>query len=134
MPARGSRAVDLLRPVELIHEHLTAALCLDVYHRHRVRERERIWTLARLAQFWTHVGLRAPESLTQALQEKPAPSAIGANETLPSPQGFFARCRKLRPEFLRDVHAAFTQRLLARRSPAFARALHPLLDLSLIHI
>ncbi len=128
MPRSGSKKVDLLRPVELIHEHLTAALCLDVYHKHRVRERDRIWTLARLAEFWTQVGLRAPESLTQVLQEKPAPSAIGAGEPLPSPQGFFARCQKMRPEFLRDVHAAFTERLLAHRSPAFARSLHPLLD------
>jgi hypothetical protein len=30
MPARGSRKVDLLRPVALIHAHLTAALCQDV--------------------------------------------------------------------------------------------------------
>ena len=89
--ATPAQTVDLLRPVELIHQHLTAALCLDVYRRHRVRERERIWTLARLAQFWTQVGLRAPESLTQVLQEKPAPSAIGSDEPLPSPQGFFAR-------------------------------------------
>lgn len=61
-PARGSRKVDLLRPVELVHEHLTAALCLDVYRKHRVRERERerIWTLARLAAFWIQVELRAP--------------------------------------------------------------------------
>ena len=123
-----AKRVDLLRAVELVHEHLTAALCQDVYRKHRVRERERIWTVARLAGLWSQVALRAPESLSQILQEKPPPSATGADDPLPSPQGFFARCQKLRPEFLRDVHVAFTERLLARRSPAFARALHPLLD------
>ena len=128
MAAPGSKKVDLLRPVELIHEHLTAALCLDVYRKHRVRERERIWTLARLADFWTQVALRAPQSLTQVLQEKPPAGTPGADEPAPSPQGFFARCQNLRPEFLRDVHVAFTHRLLAHRSPAFARDLHPLLD------
>jgi|GEM_PF-6925743 len=46
MPSSPSKHVDLLRSVELIHAHLTEALCRDVYGRHRVRERERIWTLA----------------------------------------------------------------------------------------
>lgn len=128
MASPGSKRVDLLRAVELVHEHLTAALCQDVYRKHRVRERERVWTLARLAEFWSQVALRAPESLTQVLQEPRPGSESGAAVPSPSPQGFFARCQKLRPEFLRDVHVAFTQRLLAHRSPAFARALHPLLE------
>jgi len=61
--------VSLADTVELLHTHLTAALCHTVFHRVRNRERQRRWTLAALAQFWTTVILTAPRSLTQVLQE-----------------------------------------------------------------
>ena len=127
MPASRSKPVDLLRSVELIHEHLTDALCQDVYAKHRVRERERIWTLKRLAEFWSQVALRTPTSLTQMLQERPAGADAGSRTPPPSPQGLFFRSRRMRPEFMRDVHAAFCERALSRRRPAFARPIHPLL-------
>jgi hypothetical protein len=77
MPRRrsGSR-VDLLSVVEVLHEHLTPALCEGVFDQVRDGECRRMWTLQRLAEFWAAVILRAPPSLTQALEEA-AEGAVG---------------------------------------------------------
>jgi hypothetical protein len=37
----GKRNVDLLKVVELLHEHLTAGLCRSVFREERNRERQR---------------------------------------------------------------------------------------------
>ena len=51
--ARGRRAdIDLLRVVDLLHEHLTPALCRAAFGRVRRTERQRTWTLKALVQFW----------------------------------------------------------------------------------
>lgn len=112
--ATASAKVDLLAPLQLLHAHLTAALCAQVFAGARVLERQRVWSLHRLAEFWTAVILRAPPSLTQALEEAgagPQPRA--------SSQGFFARCQNLRFEFFRDLFEAFVGRVLAGRPAHF---------------
>ena len=129
MGKKGKQEVraDLLATVEVLHAHLTGALCQDVFSGVRGVERQRVWTLERLAEFWTAVILRAPKSLTQALQE----AAGGASPLWPkvesSPQAFFSRCQDLRWEFFRSLHEAFVDRALAKETPEYAAEFRPLL-------
>ena len=55
--APKDRPIDIhLAPtVELIHEHLTEALCDEVFHDVRTTERQRKWSLFGLARFWLDV-------------------------------------------------------------------------------
>ncbi len=73
--AAPSVEVDLRGTVEILHRYLTASLCRVVFHRVRTTERERQWSLFALMEFWIEVVLRAPPSLTQALEECAAGSA-----------------------------------------------------------
>jgi hypothetical protein len=58
--AKRAKSVDLLRVVDLLQEHITPALCRTVFGAVRRTERQRVWTLEALVQFWTAVVLRAP--------------------------------------------------------------------------
>ncbi len=60
----GGRRVDLLGVIEVLHEHLPPGLCAGVFDEVRDTERRRLWTLEKLAGFWTQVVLQAPRSLT----------------------------------------------------------------------
>jgi hypothetical protein len=114
----GGERVDLLGPVRILHEHLTAALCETVFDARRLTERRRLWTLHRMAEFWTAVILRAPESLTQALEE--AHRGIGGFPRVEAtPQAFFERAQGLRSEFFRDLLDAFTERAVRDHRPSF---------------
>src|ERR671923_258909 len=57
MARRRTAEIDLLRVVDLLHEHLTAPLCHAAFKRVRRTERQRAWTLKALVQFWTAVVL-----------------------------------------------------------------------------
>src|SRR5579884_708660 len=61
-------SVNLAETVELLHTHLTAALCHTVFQRVRIRERQRQWSLAALAQFWLTVLFTGPRLLPQFFQ------------------------------------------------------------------
>ena len=37
--------IDLVRVLELLRTHITAALCQTVFHAVRITERQRLWTL-----------------------------------------------------------------------------------------
>src|SRR5882724_8384994 len=110
--APRAKTINLLRVVDLLQEHITPALCRAVFGAVRKTERQRVWTLEALIQFWTAVVLRAPTALTQAL----ADSLEGRDPTFPrikaSPEAFFQRCRDLRPAFFAEVFQRFTARLL----------------------
>lgn len=117
-----AQEVGLLGTVEVLHEHLTAAVCESVFEAKRVSERRRDWTLEKLAEFWTAVILRAPRSLKQALEEGrkgegPFP------EVSSSDQAFFARCQGMRPEFFQGLFDAFTRRVLEKEPPSFLEEL-----------
>jgi Transposase DDE domain len=114
----GEPQIDLLEPVRILHEHLTEALCEQVFDARRVSERRRVWTLTKLAEFWTAVILRAPSSLHQALEEAFAGSG-GFPHVETTKQAFFERAKDLRWEFFRDLHARFTERLVAATAPTF---------------
>jgi hypothetical protein len=93
----------LLRLAELLQEHITPALCHAAFGRVRRTERQRVWTLTALVQFWVAVILRAPKALSQALadgleQREPLFPRVAA-----TPEAFFRRCRDLRPAFFVEV-------------------------------
>ena len=115
--------VDLAGTIELLHTHLTAALCHTVFRHVRIRERQRQWTLAALAQFWITVILTAPRSLTQVLQETGVliPRLGPAAQT--TPEAFFQRAERLRPQFFQVLYEAFVARLLPDAPATYAAAL-----------
>jgi hypothetical protein len=126
MAARRDRPVDLLETVDLLHGVLTQALCEEVFTEVRGKERRRLWTLDRLAEFWTAVILRAPPSLTHALAEGAGREVASFPSPLATPQAFFARCQGLRWEFFEALFDAFRDRLLAREPARFAAPLQAL--------
>lgn len=119
---------DLLATVEVLHANLTSALCQDVFSGVRGAERQRVWTLQRLAEFWTAVTLRAPQSLTQALQEAAGGTSPMWPKVEASPQAFFSRCQDLKWEFFRSLYEAFVDRATATAPPGYAAACRPLLE------
>ena len=114
--------VNLAETVELLHTHLTAALCHTVFHRVRIRERERQWSLAALAQFWLTVLLTGPRSLTQALQEVGMRFPALGPAARTSPEAFFQRAERLRPQFFQALYEAFVARLLPAALTTYAPA------------
>jgi len=121
-PRRAPVRIDLTRPLELLHTHITASLCQTVFATVRRTERQRRWTLELLIQFWLAVVLRAPRALSHALAETlPAWTDPLFPQVAASPEAFFQRCRTLRPAFFREVFARFTAQLLAA-APARYRA------------
>jgi hypothetical protein len=117
--------VDLTRGLDLLHTHITAALCQTVFDVVRWTERQRVWTLEALVQFWTAVVLRAPRALSQALYE----TLEGREPLFPqvqaTPEAFFQGCRDLRPAFFVEVFACSTAALVAEALPRYAAALAP---------
>ena len=68
-PRSAPVRIDLVRVLELLRTHITAALCETVFQTVRTTERQRRWTLEALVEFWLAVILRAPRALSQALYE-----------------------------------------------------------------
>lgn len=124
-PAAAVR-IDLLRVLDLLRAHITGALCHAEFGRVRTTERQRVWTLAALVQFWTAVILRAPPALSQALVD----AVEGRDPLFPriqaTPEAFFQRCQRLRAAFFAAVFQAFTARLVPATPPRFAAELAPL--------
>ena len=125
-PSRSAPvSVDLVRVLELLRTHITAALCQTVFATVRTTERQRRWTLQALVEFWLAVILRAPRALSQALYE----TLEGSEPLFPlvqaSPEAFFQRCQTFRPAFFAAVFTRFTAQLLVAVPPRFAPALAP---------
>jgi Transposase DDE domain len=115
-----------LGTVQLLHDHLTTSLCQTVFHQTRTAERERQWSLAALASFWTVVILRAPPSLTQALQEAAVGNGSGWPHVEASPETFCQRCQTLPWRFFANLHEAFVTQVLPQAQPVYAWPLHAL--------
>jgi hypothetical protein len=118
--------IELLGTVELLHEHLTKSLCQSVFQQTRHTERERQWSLHALASFWTEVMLRAPQSLTQALQEAALGNGSGWPPVGASPEAFFQRCQNLDWRFFANLHTAFLTQVLPQAQPLYAAPVHEL--------
>lgn len=107
------KSVEILLPpiLDLVQSHLTTALCQQVFDSERVNERNRLWTLDAIVMFWNEVILRAPSSLTHALQE-----CFGGNWTSvqvkATPEAFFQKSQNLHPRFFKRLFHEFIKRLV----------------------
>jgi len=118
--------VNLAQTIHLLHTHLTAALCHTVFQRVRHRERQRRWSLAALAQFWLTVLFTGSRSLTQALREAGVMFPALGPAARTSPEAFFQRAERLRPDFFRTLYEAFVARLVPDALPTYAGAVQGL--------
>ncbi len=125
LPRSAPVRIDLVRVLELLRTHITAALCQTVFQSIRTTERQRRWTLEALVEFWLAVVLRAPRALSQALYE----TLEGSEPLFPlveaTPEAFFQRCRDLRAAFFAEIFTRFTAALLAAVPPRYAAELAP---------
>ena len=124
--ASPEQRVALLGTVQVLHEHLTTSLCQTVFQQTRTTARERRWSLAALASFWTEVILRAPQSLTQALEEAATGNGAGGPRVQATPEAFFARCQTLHWRFFAHLSEAFVAQGLPQATPSYAAPLHTL--------
>ena len=115
--------VDLLGTVQVLHEHLTASMCQTVFEQTRTTARARTWTLAALAAFWTAVLLRAPQSLTHALEEAAADTGAGWPSVQASPEALFERCQSWHWRFFAKLYEAFVAPGLPEARPCDAQPL-----------
>jgi hypothetical protein len=122
----SEQRIELLGTVELLHDHLTTSLCQTVFQQTRTTERERQWSLAALVSFWTEVILRAPQSLTQALQEAALGNGSGWPPVPASPEAFFQRCQSLNWRFFANLYEAFLLQVLPQAQPCYASPVHTL--------
>jgi hypothetical protein len=125
-PALQETRVELLDTVQVLHDHLTASLGQTVFQQTRTTERERHWTLHALAEFWTAVILRAPPSLTQALEEAAAGTGGGWPLVQATPEACFQRCQTLHWRFFATLYEAFVAQVVPEASPCDAQPLQPL--------
>ena len=125
-PAFPEQRVELLGTVQVLHEHLTTSLCQTVFQQTRTTERERRWSLAALASFWTEVILRAPQSLTQAIEEAATGNGAGWPRVQATPEAFFERCQTLHWRFFANLYDAFVAQVLPQATPGYAAPLHTL--------
>jgi hypothetical protein len=127
MVTRG-RMIDLDRLVDLLHRHLTPAMSQAVFRSVRVTERQRLWTLHALVQFWIAVVLHAPKALSQALADARDNRDSVYPAVAATPEAFFQRCQTLRPAFFAEVFRRFTAAMLAAVPPRYATDLAPVRD------
>jgi hypothetical protein len=125
-PASPEQRVDLLGTVQVLHAHLTTSLGQTVLQQTRTTERERRWSLAALASFWTEVILRAPQSLPQAIEEAATGNGAGWPRVQATPEAFFERCQTLNWRFFANLYEAFGAQVLPQATPSSAAPLHTL--------
>jgi transposase len=120
-PVVARATIDLLAPCRLINRHLTEGLCEEVFQETRDRERERVWSLYALANFWNHIVLHSPGSITQAIEE----AARGEGKVWPvtqgSPQAFLSRCQTLTWKFFATLFQRFAGSVASESKPTFAQ-------------
>lgn len=119
--AAGSRksTIDLSETTGLINRLLTESLCQEVFSATRSNERQRLWSLYALAEFWTRVVLRGPESLTQALEEALRGEGVVWPRISGVPQSFFERSQTLKWTFFDALYHRFAESLTKDAPPAY---------------
>lgn len=108
-----SRKVHLSPVVEFLHEHLTEALCEEVFQDLRTTERERKWSLFALARFWQAVVLEAPPSLSHLLERSRLGDPRGFLPVISaSSEAFFQKCKDLSSGFFMALYHCFLEKVL----------------------
>jgi len=117
--SNGTR-IDLMEPLKFIHAHITEETCEEVFKSNRKTERQRLWTLKSLVDFWTAIILRAPKALRHALEQVRKGSE---RDTYPhvesTPEAFFQRCQGLRWEFFGRIFERFIVSVLPEAPLAY---------------
>ncbi|MBI4678310.1 MAG: hypothetical protein HY748_12085 [Elusimicrobia bacterium] len=108
----SSPKISLLPIAGILNEHLTEALCQQVFESVRTNERQREWSLFTLAKFWAAVTIAPPNSLGQALDQGRAGGSDLMPEVTATNDSSFQRFTSLRWKFFHALYYAFTQRLL----------------------
>jgi hypothetical protein len=101
----------LIQPVdylETLWKHLTESLCQEVFEMTRDKERQRVWSLFALVQFWIGLLHHPSMSQTRAIEESAKGSALFP-EVAATPESFFQRIQSLRPAFFHNVFQRFVQ-------------------------
>lgn len=118
-PVQKNQIVDLLGVVDCLHSILTPSLCEKVFRKVRNTEREGVWTLHALVEFWTAMRIKEPVSIKQGVEE--TRKSRGRDKLWPrvmaETKAFYDRCYALRPDFFQAVFDAFIERL-APEAPA----------------
>jgi len=122
-PASPEHRVELLGTVQVLHAHLTTSLCQTGFQQIRTTERERRWSLAALASFWTEVILRAPPSLPQALEAAATGNGAGWPRGQATPEAFFERCQTLHWRCFATLYEAFVAQGRPQATPGSAAPL-----------
>jgi hypothetical protein len=113
--------VHLVPAVEILHAHVTEALCAEVYGDFRTTERERKWSLFALSRFWLAVILEAPRSLSHLLQLMRGRDMKGfLPEVSASAESFFMKSKDFSHVFIAEVHRRFIERILPEAPKCFA--------------
>lgn len=102
--------VNLLRTAQILDKTITQSLCETVFKTVRTDERQRVWTLYAMVEFWNAVILNAPKSLRQALEEAGEGSPQWP-DVESSPEAFFQRSQHLSWRFFAATHEAFCRRM-----------------------
>lgn len=123
-PSDRDVKVHLAPTVEFLHEHVSKALCEEVYNDLRTSERERKWSLFALARFWLAVVLVAPRSLSQLLERSRAGDPTGLlPHVAASAEAFFQKCKRLSSGFFMALYARFIAEVEAAAPKQYCRDL-----------
>jgi hypothetical protein len=95
----------------IIWKYLTEALCEEVFAATRINERRREWTLFAMVWFWMALLQSRYTSQTRALQETQCGSSTLFPHVEATPEAFFQKAQRTRPEFFRNLCRAFTDRM-----------------------
>mgnify|MGYP005814325495 CR=1 FL=1 len=128
-PRKAKHLPGLIQPVdylETLWRHLTESLCQEVFEMTRDRERQRVWSLFTLVQFWIGLLHHPSMSQTRAIEESHKGSALFP-EVAATPESFFQRIQSLRPAFFHNLFQRFVQALLPSSPGRFASHLSPAL-------
>jgi len=109
--------IERLGTVKLLHEHRTTSLCQTVCQPTRPTERARQGSLEAVVAFWPEVIVRAPPSLTQALQEAALGHGAGGPPVQASPDAFVQRGPNVTWRCFAKLYAAFLSQGLPQAPP-----------------
>jgi hypothetical protein len=116
--------VQLVPTVQFLHEHVSKALCDEVFGDLRTKERERKWSLFALARFWLAVILEAPPSLGQLLERTRRAGLEGfLPEVAASSEAFFQKCKNLSVGFFMGLYARFIGEVLPKAPKRYCQEL-----------
>ena len=93
--------------VALLHEHLSEAICQEVFEGVRDKERQRDWTLHALARFWLAVVIEAPPALSHLLGRTRLEREGLLPHVMASDSAFYQRCQSLSSKFFAALYAHF---------------------------